>query len=180
MLSIWPISSQEIIQPIEFEKVVEVKSSTFDSEPLIRDCDTGTMYKLNVNGGMICSAAEIRECKLLVEAEAGNQGPDGMWYVFSVLCNRVADPDFPGTFHEVINQYRTTSDGRRIFQFESVANGMLGKVNISKNCEEAFARIQRGEVAPYLIAFERKESNVLEQWFMPAFDYRDHRFYTKK
>lgn len=109
------------------------------------------------------------EAQLLMEiaqAEAGNQGSDGMWLVMSVVLNRVDSEDFPDTISEVVYQ-----------EHQFYAKG-IGKTEISPECHEALARIERGEVAPEIVAFERTTSKALDKYFSKAFEYRDHKFYT--
>jgi len=44
----------------------------------------------------------------------------------------------------------------------------------------AMVRIEEGEIAPEIIAFDLKDAGILENYFEPVFDYRDHRFFVKK
>lgn len=100
------------------------------------------------------------------QAEAGNQGPDGVWLVMSVIYNRRASDVFPNSIEEVIyqdNQFYTKG---------------MGATEVSADCHEALARIERGDVAPLIVAFEKKSSKSLDVYFTPAFTYRDHAFYT--
>lgn len=86
----------------------------------------------------------------------------------SVVLNRVNNPEFPYNIHDVIyaeNQF--------------YAEG-IGKTEISPECHEALARIERGDVAPQIIAFEKTTNRTLEKYFSSAFGYRDHVFYTLK
>lgn len=102
----------------------------------------------------------------IAQAEAGNQGTDGMWLVMSVVFNRVNSSEFPNNYHDVIYQP---------YQFYS--NG-IGKEKISPECHEALARLEMGYVAPKIIGFEKKTNKSLDQYFCSAFDYKDHQFYT--
>lgn len=115
------------------------------------------------------------EQKLLMQiaqAEAGNQGEDGMWLVMSVVMNRVESKDFPDTIKEVIFQES---------QFSSVSDGNFDNaVIISAEAQEALSRIENGDIAPLIIGFEVKSSQELDKYFLAAFEYKDHRFYTKK
>lgn len=105
--------------------------------------------------------------KAIAMAEAGNQGEDGMFLVMSVVLNRVCMDPWPDTIKDVILQdHQFTSIDRRI---ES-----------SEECDKALERIRSGDVAPKIIAFETKDSKVLDEYFWPAFTYKDHKFYTKK
>lgn len=110
--------------------------------------------------------------KTIATAEAGNQGPDGMWLVMSVVMNRVSSEDFPDTVSEVIYQKS---------QFATVSNGSFDKVReYSKDCDEAFERIRDGDIAPMIIGFETVRSSVLDRYAQYVFTYRDHKFYVKK
>ena len=112
------------------------------------------------------------EAQLLMkvaQAEAGNQGEDGMWLVMSVVINRVNNDAFPDNLTDVVNQKH---------QFATVSNGGIDKVEISADCHRALARIEMGEVSPEIVAFETTQSKTLEKYFSNAFVYRDHVFYT--
>ena len=104
----------------------------------------------------------------IAQAEAGNQGEDGMFLVLSTILNRRDSDLFPNTISGVITQpgqYYTAG---------------MGKTEISPECHEALARIERGERALQIVAFEQIKSKKLEQYFCPAFEYRNHRFLTLK
>ena len=105
------------------------------------------------------------------QAEAGNQGEDGMWLVMSCIVNRVnsESEDFPDTIYEVCHQKG---------QFSTVESGLINKVELSPECRTALARIDKGEVAEPIVAFENKRSKSLDKYFSEVFCYRDHRFYT--
>lgn len=105
------------------------------------------------------------------QAEAGNQGEDGLFFVLSCIVNRVRSEDFPNTVTEVITQ-----EG----QFSTVESGAIYKVKLSPEVHTALARIEKGEVAEEIVAFENKRSSYLERYFSEAFTYRDHKFYTPK
>ena len=116
----------------------------------------------------------IEDAQLLMqvaEAESGNQGEDGMWLVMSVVINRMEGDDFPETIEGVVYQ-----EG----QFATVKNGAIDRVEISNECHMALARIEKGEVAKNIVAFENKGSSYLDKYFSSAFEYKDHRFYTRK
>ncbi len=104
-------------------------------------------------------------------AEGGNQGEDGMWLIMSVIMNRVENPNFPNSIREVIYQPH---------QFSVVTDGRIDEVEPTEATEMAMVRIEDGEIAPEIVAFERKNSHVLDEWFTYAFTYRDHAFYTPK
>ena len=111
---------------------------------------------------------EAQELMQIASAEALNQGSDGMWLVMSVVINRVNSPDYPDSIYEVIHQ-----------PYQFYAEGMAG-AQITPEVHEALARIERGDIAPEIIAFETTDSSCLDIYFCKAFNYRDHQFYTKK
>lgn len=117
----------------------------------------------------------LEEARLLMkiaQAEAGNQGSDGMWLVMSVVLNRVKSPDYPDTLKEVIYQP---------YQFSSVNDGNFdGQETLSTDTHEALARIEAGDVAEEIIAFETINNRELDKYFCEAFTFRNHRFYTSK
>lgn len=104
-------------------------------------------------------------------AEGANQGEDGMWLIMSVIMNRVSSPDYPDNVHDVIYQP---------YQFTSILDTRAETAEPTEACEMAMVRIEEGEIAPEIIAFDLKDAGILEEYFEPAFDYRDHRFFTKK
>lgn len=107
----------------------------------------------------------------IAQAEAGNQTEDGMYLVMSVVLNRMASDAFPASIHSVIHQKGA---------FSAVKNGSFDKAEPSEECLMAFERIAGGDIAPEIIAFETKNSDVLDQYFLYAFTHKDHKFYTKK
>ena len=150
----------------------EVKEPTFEAVPQTEEVNTEEDGELFARTHEVdCNEFTYEEARLLMgiaQAEAGNQGPDGMWLVMSVVLNRVNNPEFPDNIHDVIyaeNQF--------------YAEG-IGKTEISPECHEALARIERGDVAPQIIAFEKTTNRTLEKYFSSAFGYRDHVFYTLK
>ena len=105
------------------------------------------------------------------QAEAGNQGEDGMFFVMSAIVNRTKSEAFPSSIYDVCHESG---------QFATVESGAIYKVKLSPECHLALARIEKGEVAPQIVAFENKKSNYLERYFSEAFTYKDHKFYTEK
>ena len=140
--------------------VQEIKTGELDQEPT------------QAAGPVIEFTYEEAQLLLRVaQAEAGNQGVDGMWLVMSVVLNRVADKDWPDTIKEVI--YQTS-------QFSSVSDGHFDAAEISPEAHEALAKIETGEVAPEIIGFETVDSTENDKYFQEAFVYKDHKFYVKK
>lgn len=110
--------------------------------------------------------------KRVALAEGETEGADGMWLIMSVIINRVNDPDWPDNVHDVI--YARGA-------FSSIKDGNFAKAAAtSEAADEAWQRIDSGDICPQIVAFESLESNVLDKWFMEAFTYRHHKFYTKK
>ena len=178
----WLNSNQYKQIELEWEKVNSEEIQTVIKE-------TEQTEDLPVNG--IVSECEqetveltFEEAQLLMkiaQAEAGNQGPDGMWLVMSVVLNRVRDESFPSSITDVVYQKARTKKGNIVHQFSSVADKRIEEQTVlSKEAHEALARIESGEVAAKIIAFEVKDSTALDKYFEYAFTFRDHRFYTKK
>ena len=111
---------------------------------------------------------EAQELLQIAEAEAGNQGPDGQWLVMSVVINRVRDDSWPDNIHDVIHQ-----------ESQFYAEGMKA-AKVKLDGHEALARIEQGDLAPQIIAFERKENTSLRRYFSEVFTYKDHVFYVEK
>lgn len=107
----------------------------------------------------------------IAQAEAGNQGEEGMWLVMSVVINRKNDEAFPDTIKEVAYQKNC---------FATVTTGKINKVELSLEAHTALARIEKGEVQPDIVGFENKSNNSLERYFDFAFTYLDHNFYINK
>lgn len=117
----------------------------------------------------------------MAQAEAGNQGIDGMWLVMSVALNRVRSENYPDNITDVINQKACKKNGSVVYQFSSVADGRIEDQTIlSYEVHEALAKIERGDVAEEIIGFEVKSSNDLDRYFDYAFTYKDHKFYTER
>ena len=114
---------------------------------------------------------EIDQLCRIAQAEAGNQTEDGMWLVMSVVINRANSEDFPSTISAVIQQPGA---------FSAVKNGSFDRAEPSEECLKAYERIASGDIAPEIIAFEAKSSDVLDQYFKWAFTHKGHKFYTKK
>ena len=123
---------------------------------------------------------EAAELKKLATAEAEGEGCEGQWLVMSVVWNRVQDPEYPSTIHEVINQYGVTKEGKKIYQFSCVADGRIETAKPSGESGTALARLEAGDVSPGIIAFEVTGTDILEKWFKFAFNYKNHNFFTKK
>lgn len=120
------------------------------------------------------------EAKLLLQvaqAEAGNQGEDGMWLVLSVIFNRMKSDN--ADYHPK-GDHSVEGVIYKKYAFASVWDGRYLEVEISPEAHLALARIEKGEVAPNIIAFETLESVALDEYFDEVFDYKDHKFYVEK
>lgn len=158
--------NQEEIHTVIFEKIPEAAVSAPEAETpeigVIERTHDVHMYTQE-------DAALIKRIAL---AEGESEGADGMWLICSVIINRLHDPDWPSTVSGVV--YQTNA-------FSCLKDGNFAKAAAtSEEVEEAWSRIEAGDVCPEIIAFEGLESNVLDKWFMEAFTYRNHKFYTKK
>ena len=140
----------------------------------VQEVETGELNQEPTQAAGPVIEFTYEEAQLLLrvaQAEAGNQGIDGMWLVMSVVLNRVADEAWPNTIKEVI--YQTS-------QFSSVSDGHFDAAEISPEAHEALAKIETGEIAPYIIGFETVNSTVNDKYFDEAFAHKDHKFYVKK
>lgn len=111
---------------------------------------------------------EAQELMQVAASEALNQGPDGMRLVMSVVINRVSSSEFPNSIHDVI------------YQPHQFATGRMKSVEITPEVHEALADIEMGNVTPEIVAFETIDNSALDVYFMEAFDFRDHTFYTSR
>lgn len=112
----------------------------------------------------------IEDAQLLMrlgQAEAGDQGEDGIFLIMCVVLNRVDSDRWPDTIREVVYQEH---------QFATPAD----IDDVCLDCHLALARIEMGERIPGIIGFENKRSKVLDSYFDRAFEEGDHRFYTVK
>ena len=81
---------------------------------------------------------------------------------------KIAYAEFPNTIHEVIYQ-----PGQFYTEGMSAAEP-------TADTHMALARIECGEVAPLILAFETDTGSALDKYFSYAFQYRNHKFYTRK
>lgn len=165
------ISEVAVIQGIAADIPAESPIVKFE---YIREEDppkaAGVMYP-RTHDIQVYTDEEIDELCRIAQAEAGNQTEDGMFFVMSVVLNRVSSEDFPADIHSVIHQSGA---------FSAVKNGSFDRAVPSDECIKAYDRIASGDIAPEIIAFEAKSSDVLDQYFRWAFTHKGHKFYTKK
>lgn len=170
---------EKVVENEKIQKTIEETEQTEDLpvNGIILECEQATAERKAIE----LTYDETQLLMKIAQAEAGNQGPDGMWLVMSVVLNRVNSSEFPNSITEVVYQKARTKKGNIIHQFSSVADGRIEEQTIlSKETHEALAKIESGEVAAEIIAFEVKDSTALDKYFKYAFTFRDHRFYTKK
>lgn len=176
LLSTWPISDPEVYPELKIEYIQEPVLA----DPPVITYETGIIAKIDSRKAIEFTQEEATALLKIAQAEAGNQHEDGCWLVMSVVINRVNDESFPDNVLDVINEKHKTKSGRVVYQFETVRNGTYATADPGVDAHLALARIEQGEVAPEIIAFENKRSTALDKYFDRAFEYKDHRFYTKK
>ena len=161
----------------------EGKAKDLGLDEPIQEVETSEVKKDAPAAGQVTEFT-YEEAQLLMrmaQAEAGNQGIDGMWLVMSVAINRIKSKNFPDNITDVIYQNATTKNGTVIYQFSSVADGRIDEqVVLSNEVHEALAMIECGEIQEKIIAFEVKDSTALDEYFEYVFTFRDHRFYVEK
>ena len=165
ILALTPTEYEEVEEP-EFEQVY----TSFKYEPPKQN------YYRPITGARL-EPREFtqREAEMLMriaQAEAGNQGKQGMVMIIAVVLNRVADDSFPNSIEGVIFQDH---------QFQPISDGRYYEVELSPEVHEALAYIEKGE--PYddqIVAFEISSSKSLERYFSYAYTVGDHDFYTEK
>lgn len=165
---IWPKSEPGKITTVDFEyiRLIEERENT---EPPVKEAKIGSIERTH---DVQLMTREDRALMMKVAtAEGEDQGEDGMWLILSVIMNRVEDPDYPDNIHDVIYQP---------YQFTSILDKRAEEAEPTEACEMAMVRIEEGEIAPEIIAFDLKDAGILEKYFEPVFDYRDHRFFVKK
>ena len=165
---IWPKSEPGKITTVDFEyiRLIEQRENT---EPPVKEAEIGSIERTH---DIQLMTREDRDLMMKVAtAEGEDQGEDGMWLILSVIMNRVEDPDYPDNIHDVIYQP---------YQFTSILDKRAEEAEPTEACEMAMVRIEEGEIAPEIIAFDLKDAGILEKYFEPVFDYRDHRFFVKK
>lgn len=165
---IWPKSEPGKITTVDFEyiRLIEQRENT---EPPVKEAEIGSIERTH---DIQLMTREDRDLMMRVAtAEGEDQGEDGMWLILSVIMNRVEDPDYPDNIHDVIYQP---------YQFTSILDKRAEEAEPTEACEMAMVRIEEGEIAPEIIAFDLKDAGILEKYFEPVFDYRDHSFFVKK
>lgn len=157
-----PVEASEEVKEVPLEEIT--KDLTEDPPQVI----TGARHEARE-----FTYEEAQMLMRIAEAEAGNQGVEGMGMVMAVVLNRVKDDDFPNTIKDVIFQPR---------HFSSVSTGSYYKVKISPEAHEALADIEMG--IPYdtsIVGFEAVyNGRSLEKWFRYAYTIGGHDFYVKK
>lgn len=130
------------------------------------DYDSGTLTAVDI------SYDDAQVLMKIAQAEAGNQGVEGMALVMKTVLNRVDSDDYPDTCYDVVSQRG---------QFESYRNGMYAKAVPSAECHLALAEIEMGHYKNQsVLAFEVAGVRSLDRYFSYAFTFKDHDFYTEK
>lgn len=145
----------------------------------VQEYETGILEKDVSTAGQVNSFT-YEEAQLLMkvaQAEAGNQGEDGIWLVMSVIVNRTRTEG--SEFHPE-GDHSIQGTVFKKYSFSSVWDGRYLKMELTPEVHEALARIEKGEVAEEIIGFEVKSSRELDKYFAEAFEYKDHRFNTRK
>lgn len=176
LFATWPTSDLENSKELEIEYLTKEKIA----EPPVIQYETGKIERTEEIMAYNFTSDEKEALEKIAIAEAENQGSEGMWLVMSTVINRMHNKEWPDTVLAVINEAHKTKSGRMVYQFQSVSNGRFNRAKINKESEEALKRIEQGEVAPEIVAFERTDSDALDKYFARAFEFKDHRFYTKK
>ncbi len=111
----------------------------------------------------------------IAQAEAGNQGVEGMAAVMRVVLNRVSSPNYPDSVEEVITQP---------YQFETYGNGMFDDAEPTTECHLALADLERGcglSADKKIMGFETVvNGESLKRYFDYAYTIKDHNFYVEK
>jgi hypothetical protein len=148
----------------------EIKRPVFEPIPKTEQLNTEEDGELFSRTHEVdCIELSYEDAQLLMQiaaAEAEGEGPDGQRFVMSVVLNRVASPEWPNSIREVIFEP---------YQFYTAG---MSSERVNADTHLALADIERGNVAPKIIGFEKCESTYLGQYFTPVFTYRHHTFYT--
>ena len=147
----------------------EVKEPQFEAIPQTEEVNKEDGELFARTHDVDCVELSYEDAQLLLEiaaAEAEGEGPDGQRFVMSVVLNRVASSVWPNTIREVIYQ-----------PHQFYTEGMSSE-RVNADTHLALADIERGNVAPKIIGFEKCESTYLGRYFTPVFTYRHHTFYA--
>ncbi len=163
------------IKPLVPKDIVETTPIEPNIVTLLKD---EVRYTANWDANTSDSTIEItyQDAQLLMmvaQAEGGNQQKSGMKRIMEVILNRVNDPMFPDTVQEVVYQSG---------QFESVTNGSIYQVEISAECHEALAELEKNkDNDKQIIAFETSvNGRTLSKFFDYSYTEKDHDFYITK
>lgn len=162
-----------IFEPIPKEVKAKVNIEEIKPPEPVIEVETGEITLKVIE----YTQAEAIAMLQVMSAEAADQGEEGMWLVGSVIENRRQKE---GKAYHPEGDHTVQGTVLKPGQFSSVTNGSYLTCEIPPEAHEALARLERGDVAPQIIAFERIDSEVLDQYFDRAFEYKDHRFYTEK
>lgn len=141
------------------------------------ECSTDAEYDSEEGEINSFSYDEAQLLMKVAQAEAGNQGEDGIFLVMSVIVNRMKTE---GSEYHPEGDHTVQGTVFKKYSFSSVWDGRYLEMEPTAEVHRALARIERGEVAKEIIGFEVKSSRELDKYFDEAFEYKDHRFYTRK
>lgn len=162
-------------QPLKWEKIPKIVQTADLPEPTEEPHDLILHYD-PIEPMYEPREFTYRDAQMLMriaEAEAGNQGIEGMKIVMMVVLNRVADETFPNSIEGVIFQAN---------QFEPVSDGRYYTVDISTEAHMALADIEKGEpLDENVVAFEiTSNSKSLQRYFDYVYTLGAHDFYVVK
>lgn len=112
----------------------------------------------------------LEELARCVQAEAGNQSPEGKRMVAAVILNRVDHADFPNTVKGVIEQHRGIH-----YQFSSFADGSMKSAEPTEGTYEAIQLEISERKYPTIFFFRTKRYS---DYGKPAWKFEDHYFNT--
>lgn len=159
-------------EPIEVMKqplsIVETVTVTAPQRHITHYEDVVTKYQPREY-----SCEEAQMLMRIAEAEAGNQGKEGMKLVMAVVLNRVESTDFPNSIEDVIFQAN---------QFQPISDGRYYTVELSEEVHLALSEIEQGlPIDTDVIGFEITANNKsLNTYFDYAYTVGGHDFYVQK
>jgi len=173
---------QEVITEASEDSKIQAPPGIIETMTLKPAVDVVTLAGELVHSTKLCDSEDntlqvsyddARRLMMIAEAEAGDQGIEGMLKVMEVVINRVDSKDYPDSIKEVIEQP---------YQFQPVTEGKYYITTPSVNAHLALAELEKNKNPDKdIIAFETVEnSKTLEQYFDYAYTFRGHDFYVAK
>lgn len=154
-------------------EIIETTAIKPDVVAMARELVRSTKLQDGEDNTLQISYEDAQRLMMIAEAEAGDQGVEGMLKVMEVVMNRVESGEYPDSIREVIEQP---------YQFQPVTEGVYYTTVPSVNAHLALAELEKNlNPDKNIIAFETVEnSKTLEQYFNYAYTFRGHDFYVKK